>query len=122
MVAAEVIEEGELVMRAPMRTTLSQVKSMNSHYTHSPMRTTLSQVQSINSHYTHSPMRTTLSQVMSINSHYTHSPMRTTLSQLTARNVKVGHGGYLGDRRHLRDAFKHNQAWGLAMMLLYECV
>jgi hypothetical protein len=48
------------------------------------------------------------------------APMRTTLSQLTARNVKVGHSGYLGDRRHLRDAFKHNQAWGLAMMLLYE--
>jgi hypothetical protein len=27
---------------------------------------------------------------------------------------------YLGDRRHLFDAFKHNEEWALAMMLLHE--
>jgi hypothetical protein len=48
-------------------------------------------------------------------------PMRLTMSQLTARTVKMPGGrGYLGDRRHLKDAFKHNQAWALAHMLLYE--
>ena len=46
-------------------------------------------------------------------------PLKLTMSQLSARNVKTK-GGYLGDDRHLKDAFKHNQEWALAMMLLHE--
>ena len=46
-------------------------------------------------------------------------PIRVTLSQLSARNVKTA-TGYLGDRRHLKDAFAHNQQWALALMLLTQ--
>jgi hypothetical protein len=49
-------------------------------------------------------------------------PIKLSVSQLSARNTKdnrKGHG-YMGDRRHLRDAFKHNQEWALAALLLQQ--
>jgi hypothetical protein len=49
-------------------------------------------------------------------------PIKLSVSQLSARNTKdnrAGHG-YMGDRRHLRDAFKHNQEWALATLLLQQ--